>query len=106
MVGFLMKELALPKIFAHQHGPLAAQADQGELVRLQALRGGAGLQVRPAVAGGDLVLGAGLRGHLEEQQVGQLGDVLVVGDPVVLEDVTEVPELGDDVVGDVAHAWS
>jgi hypothetical protein len=46
-----------------------------------------------------LVLGARLLGHLEEQQVGQLGDVLVVSDPIVLEDVAEVPKLGDDVVG-------
>jgi hypothetical protein len=33
-----------------------------------------------------------------EQEVGQLGAVLVVGDAIVLEDVAEVPELGDDVV--------
>jgi hypothetical protein len=57
------------------------------------------LQVRPAVALRDLVLGAGFLRHLEEEDVGQLRDVLMVGDPVVLEDVAEVPELLDDVVG-------
>jgi hypothetical protein len=41
--------------------------------------------------------------HLEEQEIGQLGDVLVIGDPLVLEDVAEVPQFGDDVVGDSAH---
>ena len=49
---------------------------------------------------GDLLLRARLFGHLEEQEIGQLGDVLVVGDSVVLEHVAEVPELGDDIVGD------
>ena len=53
----------------------------------------------------ELVLRAGLLRHLEEEQVGQLGDVLVVGDAVVPEDVAEVPELGDDVGGDSAHRW-
>ena len=38
-------------------------------------------------------------GHLEKQDVGEFGDVLMIGNPVVLEDVAEVPELGDDVVG-------
>jgi hypothetical protein len=41
--------------------------------------------------------------HLEEQKVGQLSDVLVIRDAVVLEDVTEVPEFDDGVVGDVAR---
>lgn len=34
--------------------------------------------------------------HLEEEQVGQLSDVLVVGDPVVPQDVTEIPKAPDD----------
>jgi hypothetical protein len=46
-----------------------------------------------------LVFGAGFLGHLEEQQVGQFGDVLVIGDAVVFEEVAEVPEFADDVVG-------
>ena len=47
----------------------------------------------------ELIFGAGFLGHLEEQQIGQLGDVLMVGDAVVLEDVAQVPEFADDVVG-------
>ena len=82
---------------------MAAEVDQRELVGLQPVGRGLGFEVVPAVAGGDLVFGAGFLGHLEEQQVGQLGDVLVVGDPVVLEDVAEVPEPGDDVVSDGTH---
>ena len=88
----------------HQAGAVGAEMDEQDLVELQPIRGGPGLQVGPAVVRRELVLGARLLGHLEEQQVGQLGDVLVVGDPVIFQDVTEVPELGDDVVGDVAHA--
>ena len=55
--------------------------------------------IRPAVAGGNLVLRTSLLGHLQEQRIGQLGHVLVVGDAIVLEDVAQVLELGDDVGG-------
>ena len=89
----------------HQARAMAAEVDQRELVGLQPVGRGVGFQVIPAVPGGELVFGAGLLGHLEEQQVGQLGDVLVIGDSVILQDVAEVPELGDDVVGDGAHGW-
>ena len=44
-------------------------------------------------------LGLVLVRHLEEQQEHQLGDVLAVGDAVVAQDVAEVPEFLDDVVG-------
>ena len=47
-------------------------------------------------------LRAGFLGHLQKQQVRQLGDVLVIGDPVVLQDVAEVPQLGNDVSGGLA----
>ena len=63
------------------------------------------LQVGPAPALGDRCLGVRLLGHLQEQQVGQFRDVLVVRDAVVAEDVAQVPELGDDVVGGV-HAFT
>jgi len=80
-------------------GAVRAEVDEGELVELEAVRRGLGLQIRPAVASGDLGFGVGLLRHLEEEQVGELGDVLMVGHAVVLEDVAEVPEFADDVVG-------
>src|SRR5262249_48389653 len=49
------------------------------------------------------LLAAGLGQHLEEQEVRQLGDVLVIGDAVVSEDMTESPELGDDVGSGAGH---
>ena len=57
------------------------------------------LQYIPAPFIGDALLLARLLGHLQEQEIGELGHVLVVRHPVVLEDVAEVPELADDVVG-------
>ena len=47
-------------------------------------------------------LRAGFLGHLQKQQVRQLRDVLVIGHPVVLQDVAEVPQLGNDVSGGLA----
>ena len=44
-----------------------------------------------------------LVGHLEEQQVRQLLDVVAVGEAVVAEDVAVVPELLDDLLRLVAH---
>jgi hypothetical protein len=77
--------------------------DQRELVGFQPFRRGLRFEVIPVVSLRNLVFGPGFLGHLEEQQIGQLGDVLVIGDPVVLEDVAEVPELRDDAVGDGAR---
>ena len=42
-------------------------------------------------------LGA-LVGHLEEQQIGQLLDVVAVAHPVVAEDIAVVPEFLDDLI--------
>ena len=44
-----------------------------------------------------------LVGHLEEQQVRELFQVVAVGEPVVAEDVAVVPEFVDDRLA-VAHA--
>ena len=85
--------------FLHQFRAVAAQMDQQYLVELQPVWCGEIFQVVPAVFFGELIFGAGFLGHLEEQQIGQLGDVLVIGDAVVLEDVAQVPEFADDVVG-------
>ena len=42
--------------------------------------------------------------HLQEEQEGELLDVVAVGEAVVAEDVAVVPELLDDLVGGIAHA--
>ena len=43
-------------------------------------------------------------GHLEEQQIGELFDVVAVGQPVVAQDVAVVPELVDERLR-VGHGW-
>jgi hypothetical protein len=42
-------------------------------------------------------------GHLEEEQVGELLDVVAVGEAVVAEQVAVAPELLDDLLGVVVH---
>src|SRR5260370_42631193 len=49
--------------------------------------------------------------HLEKQQIGQLGDVLLIGDAVLAQHGTEPPELVDEVGGGIhvrgcALEWS
>ena len=64
-------------------------------------------ELLPAIAFGQPLLMAGLGQHLQKQQERQLGDVIRVGDPVVTQDVAEVPELRDDLARDavaVCHA--
>src|SRR5437867_2736228 len=67
-----------------------------------------GVKYCPAVAPGDRLVLAGKRGslvgHLEEQQEGELLEVILVGEPVVAQDVAVRPEFLDDAVGDFAHA--
>jgi hypothetical protein len=72
-------------------------------VELELLNPLAALQVRPAVPLRELLFPIRLLRHLEEEQVGQLGNVLVVGDAVGAQDVAEGPELLYDVAG-VGHA--
>ena len=78
---------------------MATQVYEQELVEGQPVGCRLRFEVFPAVASRDVIFGAGFLGHLEKEHVRQLGDVLVVGDPVVFQDVAEVPELADDVVG-------
>jgi hypothetical protein len=56
-------------------------------------------QLAPAIAVRQRGIAAGLGHHLEEKQEGQLGDVLVVGHAIIAKDVTQIPELGDNVAG-------
>src|SRR5688572_4871907 len=64
------------------------------------------LQIVPAIATGELAFSARFFGHLEEQQEGQLSDVLVVRDAVVAQHVAEVPQFGNDVLGGhVVSPW-
>ena len=44
-----------------------------------------------------------LVGHLEKEQVGQLLDVIPVGESIVTQDVAVVPELLDDLLRMVGH---
>ncbi len=50
----------------------------------------------PAIGFGDFVFGAGFFCHFQEEEIGQLGHVLVVGDAVIEKDVAQVPKFGDD----------
>src|ERR671926_1486893 len=45
-----------------------------------------------------------LVGHLEEEQVGELLNVVAVGEAVVAEQVAVAPELLDDLLGVVVHS--
>jgi hypothetical protein len=78
---------------------LATEVDEELLVEVEELDAVLFRHVVPAVALRNLVLGAGLFHHLEKEQERELGHVLVVGDPVVAENVAEVPELLNDVLG-------
>ena len=70
---------------------MRAQVYQHPAVELELLHPGAPLQVVLAEALGDLLLALCLPAHLQEQQVGELGDVLAVGDAVVAQDMAEPP---------------
>jgi len=65
------------------------------LVVIRQFRAGLCLQAVPAAALRDL--DAALVGHLQEEQVSELLDVVAVIDPVVAQGVAEPPELVDDV---------
>jgi hypothetical protein len=54
----------------------------------------------------DLVLSIGFFGHLKKKQVGQFGDVLVIGDPVVFENAEEIPEFSNNIGSDATHEFS
>src|SRR5579872_1887094 len=69
-------------------------------IELEAVGRCLGLQICPAVALRQLTLGVGLLGHLEKEQISQLGNVLVIGHPVVAQYVAQVPELLADVMSD------
>ena len=64
-------------------------------------------EVLPTVAGRDRLPLAGepltLVGHLQEQQEGELLQVVLIGETVVAQDVAVRPELLDDPVRGVAH---
>ena len=73
---------------------LAERAQEVDVVILQSC---AGLvdETRPIAAFRQL--DAALVGHLEEQQVGDLLDVIAVVDPIVAQGVAETPEFLDDI---------
>jgi len=44
--------------------------------------------------------------HFEKQQIGQFGDIWMIGDAVILEHVTKIPKFGNDVVRDALSGES
>ena len=76
------------------------------LLEADALDRGIG-EIGPAVSLGDRLLLAGdggpLVGHLEEEDVRELLQVVLVRQPVVSKDVAVGPELLDDAVREIAH---
>ncbi len=88
------------KDFLRNARTVTAQMHQHHLVEIQTVGRGHGLQIVPAITLRQLVLRAGFLRHLQKQQISQLGDVLVIGDAVVAQQVAQVPELGNDVGGE------
>ncbi len=85
----------------HALGAVAAEVHEKELVKLEELDAVLLRERVPPVALGDLLLGPRLFRHLEKEEVRELGDVLQIRDPVVPQDVAQIPELLDDVL----RAW-
>jgi hypothetical protein len=85
----------------------AQRPQERDVVALQ-IRAPAGPEGFPGILGGDAhvpgVGGSGiLVGHLQEDQVGELFQVVSVAHPGVAEDVAEAPDLGDD--GGGVYGW-
>ncbi len=89
-------------LLSHYRGVLLRLGDTQKPVGTAATRAifaGAQTALKKPANLRELVGGARLLGHLEEEQVGELGDVLVVRDAVVAQDVAERPEALDDFLG-------
>ena len=83
---------------------LVAEIFQGMAVVVEKLVAVLLHQRRPGVGGRDgarLVIGrlGALVGHLEEEEIGELFDVVAVAHAVVAQDVAEVPEFADNCGG-------
>lgn len=94
LVGGLLEDFS-------QQPALFAQLFEDRLVFLFQFRALEGVHVRPGVAGGDaglLVIGWSgiLIRHFEEDQVGELLQVVPVGYAVVPQGIAHAPDLGDD----------
>jgi hypothetical protein len=50
-----------------------------------------------------LTFGESFLCHLQKQKIRKFNHVLMVSNPVVLEDVTEIPKLGNNVLGGSTH---
>lgn len=77
---------------------MTSEVNQRLAVEIQPLGGGFGLQVIPAIPGWQLFLRPGLFRHLQKEQVGQFGDVLVIRDAIILEYIAQIPQFGNDVM--------
>jgi FtsH-binding integral membrane protein len=56
-------------------------------------------QIVPAIACRYLFLGPGLLGHFEKEDIGQLGNILMIGNAVVPQDITETPKFLNNFLG-------
>ncbi len=80
-------------------------AQRRHVMHLQ-LRPALHLQAWPGVIGGNADLAAVRRpavlvGHLQEDQVGQLFEIVAIADPIVAQRSTEAPDAGDDGGGGI-----
>src|SRR5262245_31385554 len=63
-------------------------------------------QITPSVSFWQSIFALGLLHHFQKQQERQLGYVILIGDAVIAQNVTEAPELLDDVLRRGAGAFN
>ena len=72
---------------------LLAQVIQQILVKALQLQSLARQQIIPAIALRDIFLAAGFLSHLQKQNICQLRNVLMIGNAVITQHITQIPEL-------------
>ena len=82
-----------------------AQIDQQLLVTLQHFGFARGFERGPAIVLRDAAFVLLLRTHFEEQQIGQLGDILHVGDAVLAQHRAFTPQLVHQILRGVHLVW-
>ena len=80
------------------HPPRAVFAQLGQhlLVNVFQFNAAFGGQRVPPAGFGNSRFRAGFLGHFQEENIGQLGHILMIGDAVIPQDIAEVPEFGDN----------
>ena len=85
--------------FPHTAYAVLAQMVQQFFIEFLQFNTALGGQIVPAVGFWYLALCTRFLRHFQEQDIGQLRDILVIGDAVITENIAEVPELGYDFLG-------